>query len=155
MESLEDLFNDDSFLSNFLEPPQSDISSSVDFVASNSHSDYTADIEPAANLGDEQEFPVQPDGDYTYQQIVLPEPLPIVIPSILKSCRQYEIKDAAVQPRRSKRNSTVPYAHLGDQFGETTLPENTVKSLSVGFFPKNTTANTMWAVQNFQDWVSW
>ena len=54
MESLEDLFNDDSFLSNFLEPPQSDISSSVDFVASSGDGDYTADIEPAANLGDEQ-----------------------------------------------------------------------------------------------------
>ena len=155
MESLEDLFNEDSFLSNFLELLQSDISSSVDFVASSGDGDYTADIEPAANLGDEQEFPVQPDGDYTYQQIVLPEPLPIVSPSILKRCRQYEIEDAAVQPRRSKRNSTAPYAHLEDQFGETTLPENTVKSLSVGFVPKNTTGNTMWAVQNFQDWVSW
>ena len=155
MESLEDLFNDDSFLSNFLEPPQSDISSSVDFVASSGDGDYTADIEPAANLGDEQDFPVQPDGDYAYQQIVLPEPLPIVSPSILKRCRQYEIEDAAVQPRQSKRNSTAPYAHLEDQFGETTLPENTVKSLSVGFVPKNTTANTMWAVRNFQDWVSW
>ena len=107
MESLEDLFNDDSFLSNFLEPPQSDISSSVDFVASSGDGDYTADIEPAANPGDEQDFPVQPDGDYTYQQIVLPEPLPIVSPSILKCCRQYEIEDAAVQPRRSNLNATL------------------------------------------------
>ena len=77
VESLEDLFNDDSFLSNFIEPPQLDISS-VDFVTSSSDGDYAVDIKPAANLEDEHEFPIQPDGDYTYQQIVLPEPLPLV-----------------------------------------------------------------------------
>ena len=147
MESLKDLFNNDSFLSNFLEPPQSDISS-VNFVASSGDSDYAADIEPAANLGEEQEFLVHLNGNCNYQHIVLPEPLSIVSPSILKRCRCYEIEDAAVQPRQSKHNS-APYAHLEDQFQETALPENTVKLLSVEFVPQNTTANTMWAVGNF------
>ncbi len=127
-----EIFEDDSFLEEFCQWASDD-----DFP------------ENDASTGTTVSVPQVPES-YT---VTLPDPLPIICPSILAMA--YALDESWDEPpaqKTSKISEEPSSTSIVNRFGMEPLTDESVKALSV---LENTTANTMWAVRNFTEWMKW